>query len=144
MNRVSVAITSILLTLQVSAVHAATEDDQYGKAFAGSWITYSSDFSEIGKKCILKFLPEKTGEVYPIETSGCGGSIMAVNGWMVIDGQLRLVTQGNKIIATLGGNQFRMSGVDEKSGNTFIIEKEQQARAVAEARNAINCSYIGL
>lgn len=142
-NKLVTLFLLTILALQTSFATAAEKDDQFATAFAGNWITYSNEFSESGLNCILEFSDTKVDQSFPITTNGCVGALNNVRGWVVINGQLRLVDKAEKEIATLGGNQFRLSGLDAESGNTFIIEKEAQAQAISKARKSISCSYLG-
>lgn len=137
----SLKIFPLILLLAVTNTNAQN-NDKFGNIFGGKWITYSSGFSK-GENCILDLSSVKTGEVFPIKLSQCSGELAAVTSWTINKGQLALVNKKQKLIATLGGNQFRLSGKTQGAKIPVIIEKLPRAKVIYQARKSIRCVYIG-
>ena len=134
--------SGLLFSCLATGQAAAQSADAVAKAFAGRWITYDRNFSE-QKSCEMEFASQKAGDLYPIAKQGCRGALAEISGWRIQNNQLVFVSQDNKAVALVGGNQERLSGTILQSKLPVIFERLEVAQKIEKARKSIECSYVG-
>jgi hypothetical protein len=142
MNRVF-ALSVVVWVLGLSPALAQSESD-FVAAFNGAWQTLDPALSDEGAcRVALSTTAAEPGR-YMLEATHCGGALVGVSRWGIIDQQLGLLGANDAVLARLGGNQTRMSG-DLTGGKTVVFEKVAPDAAPASAQAAADapCVYYG-
>lgn len=122
----------------------AQSEADFVKAFAGEWAIYDDSFAAGAQNCRLKLQAEADADRYKLEALTCSGELANIARWGIADGQMLLLAE-NKVVATLGGSQHRMSGTS-KSGKPLVLERVAAASIVTPlhaARQNSGCYYLG-
>lgn len=135
-------IAGIFMMAAVPAM--AQSEAEFVKALAGQWQVYDSLYALDGQDCAITLKEEQTDGVYALEAKSCNLELSGVSGWRIMDGQLVLLA-GADPVATLGGNQTRMSG-NSNIGAPVILDRVGENGLIdqmAAARQASGCYYLG-
>ena len=123
---------------------AAQTEAEFVRAFAGDWQVHDSVYSRDAQRCQLKLLSEAEEGRYRLENTSCGGEFAQVSRWSIVDGQM-ILAAGGEVVATLGGNQRRMTGATG-SGAPVILDRVGaggQGSQIQAAYQASGCYYLG-
>lgn len=126
------------------AAWAQSEDD-FVKAFAGQWQVVDGRFAQGASPCQVALSADKKDGHHPATIENCTGGMADVAAWGIADGQMVLFNDASAMIATLGGNQNRMSG-DGKGGTPIILERvgaPGMAQRLQAAMRTSGCFYVG-
>lgn len=140
---IAVAVASIGLLLSDEAM--AQTEAEFVKAFAGAWQIVDSRYTVGVEPCRISLSNEQAQGRYQAEASSCAAEAARVKSWGLINGQMSLFDSSGIAIASLGGNQKRMSG-NTPSGTPVILERigiSGTAEVLEVARKEAGCFYAG-
>ena len=138
-----VVAAGALLAAAVSGASAQTEAE-FVNAFAGDWQIHDSSYSRNGQRCQFNLMSEPEEGRYKLENKSCGGAFEQVTRWGIVDGQMIFVA-GTDVVATLGGNQRRMTGATS-AGEPVILDRAGArggATQLQSAYQSAGCYYLG-
>lgn len=133
------------LALGLAAPAALAQSEQeFVNALKGQWEVYDDAYDLDGKHCLVTLNDTKVEADYALSVQSCALELGSLTSWRIVDGQLGLVADGT-LVATLGGNQFRMSG-NSSIGAPVIFDRVGETAAmdrILEAHKASGCYYLG-
>lgn len=121
----------------------AQTEAEFIDAFSGDWQIYDDIYGDNGL-CRIKLFTERDAAGLTLKPESCALELGEITHWEILDGQLALKI-GPDIVATLGGNQQRMSG-NMAIGSPVILERLNDSALVtqlASAHAASGCYYLG-
>ena len=127
-----------------ASVASAQSEAEFVAVLAGQWEAYDDGYAVEGKHCIITLKDSKAGADYELSTESCGMELGMLNSWRIVEGQLGLVADG-VVVASLGGNQFRMSG-NSNIGAPVILDRVGETAAmdrILDAYKSSGCYYLG-
>lgn len=140
-------LVAVLCALGLGAqasVALAQSEAEFVAVLAGQWEVYDDGYAVDGKHCLVTLKDTKVETDYELSTESCGLELGMLTSWRIVDGQLGLVADG-AVIASLGGNQFRMSG-NSNIGAPVILDRVGETAAmdrILEAYKSSGCYYLG-
>lgn len=100
----------------------AQEEIQFVNAFKGEWFVFDPSYAHAGGTCKLELEGGGQGNgTYGITTSKCAAPINDLVGWRIQKGQIFLLDKDGSAVATLGGNQRRITGVIAGAPRSAIV-----------------------
>lgn len=123
----------------------AQSDEDFVKAFAGDWQIIDSRYTDGPQPCRVELSAESTDGSHKVTKRNCAGDISKVEAWGIVAGQMVLFDKASASVATLGGNQNRMSGTGS-TGAPIILERvgaSGTAEALRVALKTSGCFYSG-
>ena len=133
----------VVLAALAPSAHAQSEAE-FVEVLAGQWEVYDDGYAVDGKHCVITLKNTKVESDYELSVESCGLELGMLTSWRIADGQLGLVADGT-MIASLGGNQFRMSG-SSNIGAPVILDRVGETAAmdrILAAYKASGCYYLG-
>ena len=141
--RMAAALGIALAGLVAPAV--AQSEADFVKALKGQWEVFDDTYALEGKHCLVELADSAPADgKYALSVAHCGLELGLLTGWKIVDNQLALLA-GDDIVATLGGNQLRMSGTSS-IGAPVILDRAGSNGAMAailKARQSSGCYYLG-
>ena len=117
----------------------AQNEADFVAAFSGDWLVHDPAYAPNCTKCGLSLQGATEGNRHPLAAQGCSSFLAGAVAWSILEGQLLLLRAGGDTLATLGGNQRRMSGATS-DGAYLIIEREGGDGAAGALQAAIGAS----
>lgn len=131
----------------MSAMVSTAQENSNNKffiAFSGDWFSFDPKMTN-GDRCSITLSTHiDTVNSRKATSNGCVAPLDAINGWQIVEGQIRLMKE-ERVQLTTGGNQFRLSGEDE-DGKSVILERaagDNNSQSVRSAIAKYRCIYKG-
>ncbi|WDR01353.1 AprI/Inh family metalloprotease inhibitor [Devosia algicola] len=143
MKRLACALITLVGAGAMPALAQSQAD--FVSAFSGSWQLYEQRLGDGSNMCKLELSTEKKGEHLQLSTSHCAQPVASTVSWSIEDGQLVFYATDGSKVATLGGNQKRVTG-ETADQMPLIIERaggDGMAATLQAAYNASGCYYLG-
>ena len=139
------AALAAVLTVCSSFAQGQTLSDLIS-AFSGEWYSFDRVRAQSGGVCEIDLTTETLGNLFVARSKSCGAGLDLLGAWGIADGQIVLLTEDQRTLGVLGGNQTRMTGDDLASGRSLILERRQPSGFVITLQQAIrnqSCLYVG-
>jgi hypothetical protein len=134
-----------LLASGAAPVLAQSQAD-FVTAFSGKWQVYEQRMASGEGQCTLDLSGLAGGDArMPLKTAGCAAPLADAVNWAIEGNQLVLRDGQNQTVATLGGNQRRITGT-APDGTPLVLERpggDGTAATLQAAYNASGCYYLG-
>lgn len=140
-----IPLLSVLAIAALGATSALAQTEQeFVEVLTGDWAVHDDVYAVDGATCRVTLKSSKAAEDYELTTESCNLELGMLTGWRILDQQLALVA-GDAIIATLGGNQFRMSGSSNIGAPVILDRAGEQAPPdpIRRAHEISGCYYLG-
>ncbi|NVO27622.1 hypothetical protein HJ526_09345 [Donghicola sp. C2-DW-16] len=138
----------VLLAILMAAAGPAMSQSaaDYLQAFSGEWYSFDRARAQNGGVCRVDLTTEPMGNALVAKAENCGAGMDLLGAWGIVDGQIAMLSDDQRVLALMGGNQVRMTGDDLSSRRSLILERRQPSGFVVSLQQAIksqNCLYIG-
>jgi hypothetical protein len=137
-------LAAAIVVLGAAAAHAQTTAE-FIAAFSGKWTAYERRLATGSAACTLDFSGLSVGDRMSLKTAGCAAPLGTATTWSIVGNQLVLFDATDQTVATLGGNQRRISG-QTPANVPLILERvggDGSAATLQGAFNASGCYYLG-
>lgn len=140
----TVLIAALAIVAASSPALAQSQSD-FVAAFSGKWQVYERELASGEAPCMVEFSGLAADGAMPMRATGCTDPLAKAATWSIEGNQLVLHDAQNQALATLGGNQRRITGTTP-DGMPLIIERpggDGTASTLQAAYNASGCYYLG-
>lgn len=140
-------IAAIAAAAMFATPALAQTEAEFVEAFKGDWQIHDDGYALEGERCRITLSGdgvEGAEGVYGVTVQTCNLELADITGWRIADGQMILLA-GENAVASLGGNQRRMSG-NSAIGAPIILERTGDNPLVdqlAAARQSSGCYFLG-
>jgi hypothetical protein len=138
------ASAMVAASLCLMGGHAAAQTEaEFIAAFAGDWQAVDGRHSQ-GGTCTLKLGTGGGEGSYELTKSDCQGQLDEVTSWSIANAQM-VLRNDTGTVATLGGNQRRMSGT-ASDGMPVVLDRVPPSGTIdplRAARQVYGCFYAG-
>ncbi len=127
------------------AAATAQDDTRFVDAFSGPWFAFDVAARAGEDPCRID-LDQGDDAPLPARTSGCAETLAGVSGWRIEGGMIHLIGGGGDELASLGGNQFRMTGEVSQAGTSLILDRAEGDGTGADLARAVRrhgCYFSG-
>lgn len=123
----------------------AQSEGELLQAFSGTWYVFEPSQGQAPDICEIELGRRISSDAYPVTLRNCAGSLMGVSYWRIQNGQITLLDAAGAQVATLGGNQTRLTGKLASNGSGLIVERSEtpEAKALNDAIRRYRCVFLG-
>jgi hypothetical protein len=143
MKPVAIAVLGLLASGATASLAQSPAD--FVSAFSGKWQVYEQRMASGQAPCTLELSALAGDAKMPLTSNGCAAPLNTAANWAIEGNQLVFRDGQNQPVATLGGNQRRVTGTTP-DGTPIILERaggDGTSTTLQAAYNASGCYYLG-
>lgn len=141
MNKMAALCGAVSTVALMSAPVEAQTQQELVAAFSGDWYVFDPAFRSGASDCKIVLDAQMAATV-----SGCDAALVGIVAWRIEEGQILLADGADQLMATMGGNQRRITGTLVDSGQGLIIERadgDGTGVAIGNALGRHRCYFLG-
>ena len=141
MQKITTALGLASAGLAMAGPAMAQSTQEFVAAFGGEWYVFEPAFQSGAAECRLDLTPDMAASAH-----GCATPLAELTAWRIEEGQILLIGASEQRIASLGGNQRRVTGNLDISGQGLIIERadgDGTSLAISNALARHRCYFLG-
>lgn len=119
----------------------AQSTEELVSAFGGDWYVFEPSFKSGSSECRISLTSDMSASV-----QGCAAPLNGMTEWRIEEGQILLIGARETRLASLGGNQRRVTGTLVDSGQGLIVERangDGASLAISNALGQHRCYFLG-
>lgn len=141
MQKITMAFGLVSLSMGMAGPAMAQSTEEFVAAFGGDWYVFEPAFQSGTAECRLTLAADMAASA-----QGCAATLASLAAWRIEEGQIILLGSADQRIASLGGNQRRVTGNLDVSGQGLIIERadgDGTSAAINAALARHKCYFLG-
>jgi hypothetical protein len=138
-------VLPLVVALDLVSPAAAQTEQAFINAFSGEWYVFDQAMRDGDDVCAVTLVEEQIDNKLRAITRNCGMPLATVDRWAIREGRIFLSTPTAEL-AVMGGNQFRVTGELNDTGNSLVIERAQgdgNSARIAAALRKHKCYFLG-